>query len=311
MAGKQLNEKLDELEQWFKENPNLPEEIDRVLLRRFFKCMYFNMEDTKKLIELNFSLRNKNPQLFLDRDPEEDAVKAVREATDMIPLPGLTPEGYKILFYRLADSDPKKLNSKGECKTAFLLADCRFADLDLEEQPPQTNAKESNEDTRLASATEKETLDSLENDALEDNFISNGEVQICDISGYTLSHLTRISYPTLRMYMNFLQEAYPVRLRAMHIINCPSFLNSMIAIVKPFINDHVYNMIQFHTEGLDSLYEKVPRDLLPNEYGGKAGPIAELKQKWAEELKTKRDYLMDPKQWKIAQTQNARRWYWF
>nr|XP_014090125.1 alpha-tocopherol transfer protein isoform X1 [Bactrocera oleae] len=304
MVGQQLNKKLDELEQWFKENPKLPEQIDRILLRRFLKCMYNDVKETKKIIELNFSIRNRNPHIFLHRDPADEAVKAIQDVVEMIPLPGLTPEGYKLLLFRLSDTDPKKLNSIIECKAFFMLADCRYSDLDIEE--PQTQKTEkSNEDPQTEKTGE------IEDDSLQDDSISNGEVQICDIGDYTLSHMARISFTTLRMYMNFLQEAHPVRLRAMHIINCPPFLNKMLSIVKPFIHEDVFKMIHFHTEGMDSLYEKVPRHMLPNEYGGNAGVIPDLKKIWTDKLKVKRDYLMDERHWKMDPSQNSRRWYFF
>ncbi|XP_050330241.1 alpha-tocopherol transfer protein isoform X1 [Bactrocera neohumeralis] len=304
MVGQQLNKKLDELEQWFKENPKLPQEIDRILLRRFLKCMYNNVEETKKIIELNFSIRNKNQHIFLHRDPDDEAVKAIRDVVEMVPLPGLTPEGYKLLLFRLSDIDPKKLNSVIECKAFFMLADCRYSELDIEK--PQTQKTEKSKDD-----SQTEETSEIEDDSLQDDSISNGEVQICDIGDYTLSHMARISFTTLRMYMNFLQEAYPVRLRAMHIINCPPFLNKMVSIVKPFIHEDVFKMIHFHTEGMDSLYEKVPRHMLPNEYGGNAGDITDLKKIWTDKLKVKRDYLMDERHWKMDPAQNSRRWYLF
>lgn len=304
MVGPQLNKKLDELELWFKENPKLPAEIDRILLRRFLKCMYNDVEETKRVIELNFSIRNKNPHIFLHRDPDEEAVKAIRDVVEMIPLPGLTPEGYKLLLFKLSDNDPKKMNSIIECKAFFMLADCRYSELDVEEPQTQQTEKPIND-------SQAEETSDIETESLQDEFISNGEIQICDIGDYTLSHMARISFTALRMYMNFLQEAYPVRLRAMHIINCPPFLNKMVSIVKPFIHEDVYKMIHFHTEGMDSLYEKVPRHMLPDEYGGNAGDIKDIKKIWTDKLKVKRDYLMDVRQWKMDPAQNSRRWYWF
>lgn len=43
--------------------------------------------------------------------------------------------------------------------------------------------------------------------------------------------------------------------------------------------------IRYHTEGMDSLYKEVPRDMLPNEYGGKAGTVAELKAKGIQSIR--------------------------
>lgn len=45
-----------------------------LLLRRFYQCMYGDVEETKKLIEVNYALRNKHPHLFIKRDPlDEDS----------------------------------------------------------------------------------------------------------------------------------------------------------------------------------------------------------------------------------------------
>lgn len=42
------------------------------MLRRFYQCMYGDVEETKKLIEVNYALRNKHPHLFIQRDPQDD-----------------------------------------------------------------------------------------------------------------------------------------------------------------------------------------------------------------------------------------------
>lgn len=46
--------------------------LDPILLRRFLKCMHGDLEETKKLIELNYELRNKSPEIFINRDPEDE-----------------------------------------------------------------------------------------------------------------------------------------------------------------------------------------------------------------------------------------------
>lgn len=38
---------------------------------------------------------------------------------------------------------------------------------------------------------------------------------------------------------------------------------------------------------MESLYEVVPKDMLPVEYGGKAGTVAEIKQKWMQIMRDK------------------------
>lgn len=178
-------------------------------------------------------------------------------------------------------------NSQEESKIFFMMADARFTEIDTKTDAGQDHGQPSR---------------------VNDDDIAEGDVQIVDINGYTMRHLAYISIFVLRVYMKFVQEAYPSRLRAVHIINCPSFLDRMMAMMKPFIREEVFQMvctshsaspghlynsryakfqIKYHTEGLDSLYEVVPRDMLPVEYGGKAGTIAEIKAHWMRVLKEK------------------------
>lgn len=42
------------------------------MLLRFLKCMHYDVHQTKKLIELNYSLRNKNPNIFMDRNMDDE-----------------------------------------------------------------------------------------------------------------------------------------------------------------------------------------------------------------------------------------------
>lgn len=75
------------------------------------------------------------------------------------------------------------------------------------------------------------------------SMLSQGEVQIFDMSGYSMKHATRLSITTLRTYLKFLQQAFPVRIKAMHMINCPSYLDRLLSVVKPFISKDVFDMV--------------------------------------------------------------------
>ncbi|XP_034489962.1 alpha-tocopherol transfer protein-like [Drosophila innubila] len=283
--GQELDAMLSEMQNWFETNPNLPEKIEPIVLHRFLKCMHYDVEKTKTIIELNYGLRNKNPHIFIDRNMDDEQTSKGLQVSDLLILPGLTPERHKVLLFRMADFDPSTRNSVEETKIFFMMTDARFTEPDIE-----TRAEDQNEKPDFA-----------------DTYIADGDVQIVDIDGYTMRHLAYISIFVLRVYMKFVQEAYPSRLRAIHIINCPSFLDRMMAMMKPFIREEVYQMINYHTEGMDSLYKVVPRDMLPVEYGGKAGTIAEIKTHWLRHLKEKTAYLSDDKYWKIA-SQSKSRW---
>ncbi|XP_061392296.1 alpha-tocopherol transfer protein-like, partial [Musca vetustissima] len=241
---------------------------DVTLLKRFLKCMNYDVEETKKLLERNYFLRNKTPQIFIDRNPEDEVTRKSFLNVEMVPLPGLTADNYKVLCFRLINKDAKAQNNIEESKAFFMMTDTRFTFDDVTDNfsvtpPPPTET-----------ATDDEDIDD------DMSKLSNGEIHIVDIANYTLRHIANMSLMVMRAYMNFLQEAYPVRLKAMHIINCPAQVNHMVRITKPFIREEVFNMTHFHTKGLETLYEQVPRDILPLDYGGNARSLAEISSDW-------------------------------
>lgn len=46
--------------------------------------------------------------------------------------------------------------------------------------------------------------------------------------------------------------------------------------------------MHFHTSGIESLYEFIPQDMLPEEYGGTAGKLADFKAQFLEKVMEKR-----------------------
>ena len=85
---------------------------------------------------------------------------------DLLPLPSLTPEGYKCFLYRLSDPDPDKFQFNDYVKTFFLVGDTRIL---TERKFPQ------------------------------------GEVIIFDMAGFSFRHITKIVLPSLRKYMHYTQ----------------------------------------------------------------------------------------------------------
>ncbi|XP_034489964.1 alpha-tocopherol transfer protein-like [Drosophila innubila] len=268
---------LAELFEWFAQNENLPQEIEPLLLRRFYQCMYGHVEDTKKLIEVNYALRNKHPHLFIKRDPLDEDSRRTFDYADILPLPGLTPDKYKVSLYCFRDFEPSKMHHTEDTRAFFMVTDCRFITPD---------------------------------DLADPEVLSEGEVQIFDMKGTTMRHISRLTISTLRAYVKFLQLAFPVRLKAIHMVNCPTYLDRIVSVVKPFISEEVFKLIRFHTSGIDSLYTFVPREMLPEEYGGSAGPLATLRAQTQKVLTEHRNYLMNPNHWHVEKPEkrNGRSW---
>lgn len=68
----------------------------------------------------------------------------------------------------------------------------------------------------------------------------------------------------------------PVRLKGLHYINTVSFMDKILALMRPFMKKELMDVLELHSS-VDSFLKNVNREQLPNEYGGKAGTFNELR----------------------------------
>jgi hypothetical protein len=95
------------------------------------------------------------------------------------------------------------------------------------------------------------------------------------------------------------KEAAPYKIAQNHYLNCSPVLTKLIGIIRPFIKRELFEVMHFHTSGYESLYEFIPKDVLPNEYGGHGGSIDKFYQQNLENIKSQKDYLDNDDNWKI------------
>lgn len=110
-----------------------------------------------------------------------------------------------------------------------------------------------------------------------------GDIFILDAAVASASHFAKFSPTVVKKFLIAVQEAYPVKVKEVHVINISPLVDTIFNFVKPFVKEKIRSRITFHND-VESLYKVVPRELLPNEYGGKAGPIVELNQWWKKKL---------------------------
>ncbi|XP_073831497.1 alpha-tocopherol transfer protein-like [Musca autumnalis] len=189
----------------------------------------------------------------------------------IVPLGQLTPENYHITCIQFYNLDTKLIHFTEDIKTYVMIADCHFV---------QPNVIVDNNNAKL----------------------SQGEIIIVDMQGVTMKHVTAFTISTMNVLFKYLYQAYPDRMQAIHLINCPSYINKIVAFLKPFMSKALYEMIKCHTQGLDSLYETIPRDILPKEFGGNAGELAELSLQFRNKVSEMRAQLMDPEYWTVQKS---------
>lgn len=117
----------------------------------------------------------------------------------------------------------------------------------------------------------------------------DGEIFINDMKNFGLKHLMQsIASPILvKNFLKYAQYAAPMKLVEIHFINSPPAFLKLANFVKPLLNKEVADSLYFHTS-LDSIYEKVPKECLPEECGGSAGKRDNLNSEWNEYFMRKR-----------------------
>lgn len=158
----------------------------------------------------------------------------------MPPLPGLTPSGRRVVMLRSADKEVIPHNVSDAMKITMMIGDIRLFE----------------EKTGVA-----------------------GDVYILDAAVATPAHFAKFTPTLVKKFLICVQEAYPVKLKEVHVVNVSPIVDTIVNFVKPFLKEKIRQRIHIHSS-LEALYEFVPKAMLPAEYGGDAGPIKDMNGKF-------------------------------
>ncbi|KXJ80465.1 alpha-tocopherol transfer protein-like [Aedes albopictus] len=252
---------VDVLFEWIKQQPRFPA-FTKNHAHLFLHACLWNLEDAKKALYKYAHIHATAPDIFDNRDVLSTGVQLVLNMTHMVSLPKLTPEGYRLLCYRLSDTDPSRMNF-GEAVKTF----CMFNDVQISKDGP-----------------------------------IEGYIVIFDMKGVRLGHLARVQFGPLRTFMSYIQDAHPVRLKKIYIVHTASFINQVMALVKPLIKSELLGLLQFSTSGpIDIL----GADLMPKDYGGPFEDLATMHAEQKKEIESDyREWLIDTAALKEAPKDN-------
>ncbi|CAN7998720.1 unnamed protein product [Ixodes hexagonus] len=95
-----------------------------------------------------------------------------------------------------------------------------------------------------------------------------GVVGVADLEGLHFGHLHHYTPSELRKAVKLTQECYPIRLKGIYIVNNPPVFEALFAVVKLFLTPKLLERIHFIGRDYDRLHKLIPREGLPEEYGG-------------------------------------------
>ncbi|XP_072393915.1 retinol-binding protein pinta-like [Diabrotica undecimpunctata] len=109
------------------------------------------------------------------------------------------------------------------------------------------------------------------------------EIIIVDYKQLLWSHVFKMT-PLLLKMATILDKLAKNRIKQIHIIEAPSYVSVLINVMKRFLKKKMVDRIIIH-KNIESLYEHVPQELLPSDYGGKEKSLDEIIDLWKEHVK--------------------------
>ncbi|XP_028151022.1 uncharacterized protein LOC114344392 isoform X2 [Diabrotica virgifera virgifera] len=100
---------------------------------------------------------------------------------------------------------------------------------------------------------------------IQESSLSEGEVPIFDMKNFTIKHFTKFAFPIMR-------------------------------------KQAVYSQLHVHLPNSETLFDFIPRDLLPEEYGGTIGSCEDLKKIWRTKMLDEREYFTNDEYWKVDES---------
>ncbi|CAL1606313.1 unnamed protein product [Knipowitschia caucasica] len=101
----------------------------------------------------------------------------------------------------------------------------------------------------------------------------NGIVILADYSGVGMSQASNPGPFLAKKVVSILQDGFPIRIKAVNIINEPRIFKGIFAIIKPFLKEKMAERYVLHGSDLRSLHSHVPGSVLPPVYGGTAADL--------------------------------------
>lgn len=124
-----------------------------------------------------------------------------------------------------------------------------------------------------------------------------GVSAIFDLNGVSLAHARQLTPSTVKRAVHAWQN-YHCRPKHLEFVNAPIYVNVVLRVFKRFMSEKLRGRVNVHFGGLGALHGVIDPGVLPEEYGGTEGKIAELVDYWAERLAERREWFEEDERFK-------------
>ncbi|XP_066153744.1 alpha-tocopherol transfer protein-like [Euwallacea fornicatus] len=106
---------------------------------------------------------------------------------------------------------------------------------------------------------------------------------IYDLEGVQLGHIFKLRVGAIRKAAKVLENVFSTRLEGIHYINLPSSMQMVLSLVTPMLKEKMRKRIHVHKD-VGSLQTHVPKEVLPEDYGGHGASLDFLHGLWLQKL---------------------------
>ncbi|CAH2093972.1 unnamed protein product [Euphydryas editha] len=111
------------------------------------------------------------------------------------------------------------------------------------------------------------------------------ERYIIDLSNVNMNILSKLNPIVMKKAEILCTEGYGTKIKGIHILNAPSFVDKVVYLIKQGLKEKVANRLHVHGT-YDELHKEIPKEILPKDYGGDGPSCAKLAEQWKDILKT-------------------------
>ncbi|XP_028158175.1 alpha-tocopherol transfer protein-like isoform X2 [Ostrinia furnacalis] len=133
---------------------------------------------------------------------------------------------------------------------------------------------------------------------LNEEALEEEDIVIMDVKDISLKILTKFNLSIARTLSKYQQDAIPIRLKQVHVVNAPSFIDKVYGLVKPFLKQGMTDMIHFHAPKSETLYNYLSKEDLPEDFGGTNGTMNDHMEEVLKVISARREQLLNDNLWR-------------